>query len=163
MLPQLVAALVSHGGDEPAVDDEVRAGDVAGAVAGEQQDEVGHLFGTGEPPVTASEAACLATASASVPQPLDRPVPFGEQGPDRHPQGLRQERRVALGRHEGGACAFDLLDTDHETPERLERCSTLRPFLRLASLSVHANMGEHRSGEIGACRATVARTGQMGA
>jgi hypothetical protein len=40
----------SEGGDESAVDDEVRAGDVAGAVAGQQHDDVGHLFGASEPP-----------------------------------------------------------------------------------------------------------------
>src|SRR5262245_56399717 len=39
----------SQGSDQAAVDDEVRAGDVAGALAGEQDDEVGDLVRAGEP------------------------------------------------------------------------------------------------------------------
>jgi hypothetical protein len=41
--------LSSSQDDESAVDDEVGAGDVAGAIVGQQHDQVGHLFGTGEP------------------------------------------------------------------------------------------------------------------
>ena len=40
----------SPGGDESAVDDEVGAGEVAGVVAGQQHDKVGHLFGVSETP-----------------------------------------------------------------------------------------------------------------
>ena len=78
-------------------------------------------------------------------QQLDKPVPLGEQSPDWHPQGLRQERRVALGRHVGGgASVLDLLYVaPWDTPERLERCRMLQPFLRLLSLTASANMGGH--------------------
>jgi hypothetical protein len=41
--------LSSSQGDDSAIDDEVGAGDVAGAVAGQQHDQDSHLFGTGEP------------------------------------------------------------------------------------------------------------------
>ena len=37
----------SEGGDQAAVDDEVGAGDVRGAIAGEEQHEVGDLVGVG--------------------------------------------------------------------------------------------------------------------
>jgi hypothetical protein len=47
-VPSDVTALGSQGSDESTVDDEVSTGDVAGAVAGQQHNEVGHLFGAGE-------------------------------------------------------------------------------------------------------------------
>ena len=49
-MPPAVAALNSQGGKESAVDDEVGAGDVGCSVAGQQYDEVGHLFGAVHPP-----------------------------------------------------------------------------------------------------------------
>ena len=49
-MPPAVAALDSQGRKESAVDDEVGAGDVDCSVAGQQYDEVGHLFGAVHPP-----------------------------------------------------------------------------------------------------------------
>jgi hypothetical protein len=57
----------SQDGDEFAVDDEVGAGDVTGAVAGQQHDQVGHSSGRVNLPVTEPAAACSAASPASTP------------------------------------------------------------------------------------------------
>lgn len=57
----------SPGRDEAAVDDEVAAGDVAGLVAGEEEDQVGDLGRLEKRPVTVAPDAWATTSSGVIP------------------------------------------------------------------------------------------------
>ena len=112
-----VRAPCSEGGDEAAVDDEVGAGDVRGAIAGEEQDEVGDLVRSGEPPghglrggacldVLGRVPCALATVSATPPSPSHRSVSTGPgltvltrtpRGPNSFDSALQRLRQCALG------------------------------------------------------------------